>query len=132
MTFFTQYNWPDTRGEWNSGESIVDPSGYISPKQRIQNLIRAGERLEEFRREQYDYEHGEEDDGEWLDPMRTPGLDLADISRIQSHALDRIRRKRPVKTDPGTGEQGAENQTATGEQGSGSVGTALPEGGSNG
>lgn len=88
--FYHQYNWEEAVGEGNSQISMVDPSGYVSPKQRIENLIRAGERLDEFRREQYDYDTLEEDDGEWTDPMRTPGLDLADVHRIRQETLRRM------------------------------------------
>lgn len=115
MEFFTQYTWSDTYGEWNCGKTIVDPSGYISPQQRIDNLIRAGQRLEEFRREQYDYDHGDSDDGVWMDPLRTPGLDLSDVSRIQSVAMDRLRRRKPPVRESGNTEVRAENQTATPE-----------------
>lgn len=89
--FYTNYNPGPKTMDYNSGEVIVDSSGYIPPKQRIENLIRAGERLEEFRREFYDYDYGDEDDGNWIDPLRSPGIDLADVSRIQNQALFNLR-----------------------------------------
>lgn len=91
MTFATHYDWTKDLPEIFDSTSIIDPSGYISPKQRITNLIRAGERLDQFRREMYDLSHDQEDDGIWMDEMRTPGLDYSDITQIQRKAMDRIR-----------------------------------------
>lgn len=90
MKFVTQFNWVCPPGEKNSGLSICDPSGYISPQEQIENLIRAGERLEEYRRERYDLDHGEEDDGVWMDPMREAGLDFADVYRIRQEVIRRL------------------------------------------
>lgn len=114
---FTQYKASRPIGEFNDGESIVDAAGYISPKQRITNLLRAGERLDNFRREMYDYGRLDEDDGVWIDPLRSKGIDLSDISRIQTESLDRIRRRKPVAVKPTPEEQGALTKEATGDKG---------------
>lgn len=90
MKFVTKFNWIHEPGEENSGLCIVDPSGYVSPQEQIENLIRAGERLEEFRRERYDYDNPNEDDGHWMDPMREAGLDFADAYRIREETLRRL------------------------------------------
>lgn len=88
--FFTQYTFVPDPGEENSGESIVDPSGYIPAKDRIENILRAGERLDAYRREMYHYGPDDEDDG-YEDPVMEPGFDPADASRMQREALSRLR-----------------------------------------
>lgn len=115
MTFATQYDWRKDLPEIFSSDSIIDPSGYISPKQRITNLIRAGERLDQYRRELYDLQHDQEDDGIWMDEMRAPGLDYADITQIQRRAMERIKsrsRQDAVKPDFGN-EESAVNQNTS-------------------
>lgn len=82
MNFATQWNPNPIEGELNCGISIVDPSGYVDPQTRIENLIRAGERLDYSRRELYDYGPDDPPDFESpMDPDRTPGYDLADAHR---------------------------------------------------
>lgn len=52
--------------EINSGEILVDPAGYITKKKRIEQMIQAGERLAEIRKEMYQEEH------EGPDPVISP------------------------------------------------------------
>lgn len=91
--FYTKYNPSMCMFEINSGKRIVDASGYVPPKERIKSILRAGELLESVRREKYDYGPNDVDDGTWMDPLRTPGLDYADISALQSRALANMRAK---------------------------------------
>lgn len=79
--------------DYNNGEILIDPSGYIPAKKRIENLIRAGEQLVEARKEFYDYGSDQEDDGYWIDPLRHPSIDMADVSRLQSQALANLRER---------------------------------------
>lgn len=95
--FSTHYDWMQDEGEHNCGESIVDPSGYIPAKNRIENLLRAGERLDAYRRELYDYSPDDEDDG-FVDPTRSPGFDPSDASRLSREAMDRIRTAQAAST----------------------------------
>ncbi|QCS36895.1 hypothetical protein [Tortoise microvirus 21] len=88
--FSTHYDWMQREGEINCGETIVDPSGYIPAKNRIENLLRAGERLDAYRRELYDYGADDEDSG-FYDPTRDPGFDPADASKINREAMARVR-----------------------------------------
>lgn len=96
--FQTKYAWYEEDGEFNSGESIVDPSGYIPAKARIENLIRAGEQLDSYRRELYHYGGDDEDDGQFMDPMNSPGLDPADVSRLNREAMQRLRTQQAAET----------------------------------
>lgn len=95
--FCTHYDWMQDEGEHNCGETIVDPSGYIPAKNRIENLLRAGERLDAYRRELYDYSPDDEDDG-FVDPTRSPGFDPSDASKISREAMERIRTAQAAST----------------------------------
>lgn len=88
--FISKYKNFKPQTEAMKPDTIVDPAGYVSPKKRIENLIRAGERLDQFRRENYDLGYEDEDDGTWEDPMRQPGLDLADVHRIRQAVRSRM------------------------------------------
>lgn len=70
-------------------EKIVETSGYITLKQRVENMLLAGERLFQYRKELYDIQHGEElDENLPVDPTRKD-YDLADAfqdtERIKSN-----------------------------------------------
>ena len=94
MVFHSPYNRPQTVGKENSGKSIVDTEGYISPKQRIENLILAGENLDDYRRSHYDFNDGYRgDDGETMDPLRDRGLDMADVSMMKEQAMANLQRQ---------------------------------------
>lgn len=83
MKFFDQFvNRPPADEEFNSGEEIVEKAGYIPAEIQIMEMINAGERLGEARRERYDYGEGDEDDG-MMDPTRIPGVDMADLSQMK-------------------------------------------------
>lgn len=86
MSFFTQYSRPKPTPEINSGEIIVEKSGYISAQKQIEALIDAGERLNASRLELYDYPDGlpDGDDGQ-ITVTRNANFDMADASQIQLH-----------------------------------------------
>lgn len=54
-TIFDWYTRPKPSAEINSGEEIVEKEGYIPADIQIKNMIDAGVRLGEYRREAYDY-----------------------------------------------------------------------------
>lgn len=94
LTFNSQWYPQFDKPEKISKKSIVDPSGYIPPKERIENLIRAGERLDEVRREMYHY--GNDFDGEdsdYEDPMVQRDLDLVDIQRMNEQSMANLARQ---------------------------------------
>lgn len=107
--FVTQWNSRRQEiGEKNSGKSIVDPSGYMSPKERIESIFRAGERLDEYRREMYQYGDQDDHEDESLDDVtRSPGFDPADASYLRNKAISRIKRSGEYQLS----EQSKTNQT---------------------
>lgn len=63
-----------------SSKTVVETAGYLSAERRIMSLIRAGQQLDSFRKEQFDFADGQEIDENFYDPTREPGFDLADAS----------------------------------------------------
>ena len=80
MEFRKAFVFKKPVGEVNSGEVMVETAGYIPAKLRIEQIIDAGKRLVEYRKEQFDYNEGEED----MSPdirTRSKSYDLADASQ---------------------------------------------------
>ena len=76
--FKTQYEDFKRTPEVNSGEILVERVGYISARDRIENLLLAGHRLENYRKEQYDFDSVENIDESFTDPTRNKNYDMAD------------------------------------------------------
>nr|WAE43602.1 MAG: hypothetical protein [Microviridae sp.] len=74
------------RLEVNSGELITEQAGYIPPKKQIEDMILAGQRLNESRAS-YDWDDEEDIDESASDPTRSPNFDLADATQ-QGFAVD--------------------------------------------
>lgn len=75
-------------GEINSGKRMVDTTGFIPTKMLIQQLLEAGDRLVASRAEMYDYNPGQKDDGEFIDPTRDKRNDITDIEEAGRKAED--------------------------------------------
>lgn len=81
--FHTHYERERSKPEVNSREIIVETAGYIPAKQRIESIIRAGERLKVYRKEQFDF--NEKIDEDFSDPTRSKNYDLADATAAQQY-----------------------------------------------
>lgn len=77
MRFNTQYDRVRQPAETNSGITLVERAGYISAQVRIENLMLAGQRLVQARKEMYDFPDGKID-FDFNDPTRRKNYDLAD------------------------------------------------------
>jgi hypothetical protein len=99
MTFNTKYGRPKYEGEYNNGQSNVEKAGYIPPKIQIENLINAGKRLIEHRKNMYDFDEGVADDDNFTDPTRDPGFDMADASRLAMRSSEAIKKQGEVATE---------------------------------
>jgi len=97
MKFQTQYERKQASPELNSGKRLIEKAGYIPAQKRIENLMLAGKRLVEGRKEQYDFD-GEIDEN-FTDPTRNRGLDMAEAFQLQEHARRNIKsREEMLKT----------------------------------
>lgn len=80
---------PETQGEVNSGEVLVETEGYVETNLLIENMIYAGARLDRARSDMYDFPNEEAVDEDFIDPTRKPGTD---ITEIEVHAAAVTRR----------------------------------------
>ena len=79
-------------------ESIVEKSGYIPAKKRIENMMLAGQRLIASRNALYDDPTGEDDDIP-LDKTRNPGYDMADASQDMMSVNERLKASQKAAED---------------------------------
>lgn len=80
---YDNYNRPEFKGEPGGGKQITESAGYIPIRVQVENMIIAGERLGEFRREKYDFGEGMEvPDDVSPDPTRSASFDMADASTL--------------------------------------------------
>lgn len=92
MKYFTQRLRPEWKGEVNNEPSKTERQSHMSAKVRIENLILAGERLQQARAEAYDYpEPKEVPEDIPEDPTRVPGFDMADASQIKLEVENRLK-----------------------------------------
>lgn len=69
---------------------ITESAGYITAKQRIENMILAGQRLVDYRKEQFDFQPDEEIDPDFTDPTRSKNFDMADATQMGMAADARL------------------------------------------
>jgi len=81
-TFYTKYKRPEKHFKIYE-PTETEQAGYISAKIQIENLIRAGINLINFRKDQYDFTNPDEIDFNVQIPVREPNFDLADASAIE-------------------------------------------------
>lgn len=86
------------KGEEVSDELITEQAGYVDPKRQIEDMILAGRRLDEARRNQYDFPDEESIDEEAYDPTRAGNYDLSDASQMQFEAHARIEAQKASQT----------------------------------
>nr|WAE43495.1 MAG: hypothetical protein [Microviridae sp.] len=68
--------------EVNKEPSMVETAGYISSQQQIENLINAGQRLDDYRKMQYDSDQEGYDEDTSFDVTRSANFDMADASQL--------------------------------------------------
>lgn len=96
MTMYTQRKRPERNPEYNSGEKKVESAGHISAQQQIMNIINAGKRLTEYRKENYDFKPGEKE-YDFPIPDRRPNFDMADASEIAENVNERLENQAEAK-----------------------------------
>ena len=82
------------KGEVLTSDTQTEQSGYVDPKRQIEDMILAGRRLDEARKNQYDFPSGEDIDEDIYDPTRSGNFDLSDASQMQFEANERLREQR--------------------------------------
>jgi len=97
MLFQTRYNHVKSPGEANFGKRLVEKAGYIPAKDRIENMILAGQRLIEHRMSMYDFDSNKELDENYFDPTRSKNFDMADAFQMQQNAENNIKQRQLLK-----------------------------------
>lgn len=89
--------------EINDGPEIVEVSGYRSTYEQVMMAMAAGERLAEFREQQYHYKAGEPTDDGFIDPTVHPSFDFAQAKemadRFQARLTAKIQRKSEIQAE---------------------------------
>lgn len=96
MEFFTQYKRPEEYMEYNSGEEIVEKSGYVEPNIMIENMIFAGQRLDLARSEMYDFKDEESVDEDFDERLTHVGVDPSEISVLARNVGSRMAEQRII------------------------------------
>lgn len=89
--FYTKLKRPPRRQEKMCQISLVETRGYMTARQKVEMLTNAGQRLLDYRREQYDFGTDEEIDDNFLDPTRNPNFDLSDASLLAEQTSNRLK-----------------------------------------
>lgn len=92
--FYSFTNRPKSTPEINSGEILVETAGYVPAKRRIEDMINAGTRLVNARREQFDTLDDSEPD---IDPTRSKHFDLAEATIYKAEVTRRFNEKKAVQ-----------------------------------
>ena len=93
MDFFTKYKRPAPVLEHPDPVSKVETQGYIPADVQIMRMIDAGRRLDNFRRENFDFGSEEEVEDDFIDPTRSQDL-IWLMRRSLLKASDAMERKR--------------------------------------
>lgn len=94
MPFATKYARPESVPETLSRKSMTERAGYIPARTQIEQLINAGVRLDQYRKEAFDFGPGEDVDPDFSDPTRDPNFDMADASALARLAQDNLMRQK--------------------------------------
>ena len=97
MQFQTKYTHEKSPGEVNLGKNLVEKAGYIPAQARIENMILAGQRLIEHRKELYDFSDGNDIDETFSDPTRSKNFDMSDAFIMSEAIKNNVRRKELLK-----------------------------------
>lgn len=90
MAFFGKYRRPELDEGKMDSVSKVETAGYIPADVQINMFIEAGRRLEQARKEQFDFAPEEEVPDDFIDPTRRGDFDLVDAQQISVAAKARI------------------------------------------
>lgn len=114
----THYTRVRSKPEINDGITRVEKSGYIPAKTRIEQFIRAGVRLNDYKKEMFDTDIGYQD---WesvnIDPTRSGNYDMVDAQRDLESANQRIRARAEERSKAIKASQKPQEASRTSEPG---------------
>lgn len=93
MKFQTPYDLDPTVPEKGGGKKLTDTSGYVPHNIRIQEIINAGQRLNDWRDSQnYDFWE-KDDDGKYFDPTRSKNYTYFDAVDDNKKAIASLKKQ---------------------------------------
>lgn len=108
--------------------SETEQAGYIPPQVQIENMMLAGQRLDQSRKAMFDFASEEEIDEDAFDPTRSGNFDLADASQMametemslrdQALEADKLRKAAQAAQDASGGVQTAQDASGGVKKGS--------------
>jgi hypothetical protein len=88
--FRLAFRGPYGEDEVYEGPKLTESAGYIPANIQIRQMIAAGERLGEMRKELYDFPDGKVDE-DFIDPTRGPNFDFADADALKREAVGNLK-----------------------------------------
>lgn len=76
--------------EKGGGKVIVEKAGYVSANDRIQAIINAGQRLNEYRKEQFHFQADQEVPEDFNDPTVSPQFDEFAAKDAMFYVQDKV------------------------------------------
>ena len=92
MDFFGKHRRPKLDEGKMDDVSKVETAGYIPADVQIEMFIQAGRRLDQARKEQFDFGPEEEVPEDFIDPTRKSGFDMADASLLSQEVRSNLER----------------------------------------
>lgn len=90
MDFNKHYGIKKTfEGEVGFEVSVTEQTGWLPVSRQVERLLRAGERLQTWRQNAYEFEDGVEIPTDYVDPTRSPGFDMADASELSQRLVEK-------------------------------------------
>lgn len=98
--FYTQWKRPDKAEFYEAVDNttVVETSGYVSAKQRIESLILAGKRLDNYRKEQYHFLN-DDIDFNFSDPTTKKDFDEFQARDLRKVVNDNLKASKKAASD---------------------------------
>lgn len=113
MQIYTKWKRPERIKEKNTGKYLVEIGGYEPPKIKIENMINAGIRLKNTRKEQFDFASNDNVDESFIDPTRHKDYDIADAFQDSLEVKERLDANKNMEVNSENGEGTLQSDTNT-------------------
>ncbi len=95
----SQGNYVAVEGDIMDEDNITEQAGYIPAKIQVERLIIAGKRLDEYKKEMYDFSPEDKVGDPEVIKVRDPNYDLADGFKDNEDVQGRLREQEKNKVD---------------------------------
>jgi len=119
MQYFTKDVRPPKEWEVNEELSRTETAGYRPAEVIIGEMIMAGQRLVDYRKQRYEFGFDEKVPEGYYDPTRSPGVDMGTLSQIGRSLSGKLAAQALEAQNGNTG--------GSGQSGAGNQQSAVPE-----